>query len=146
MNRLLVAFFVLMVLSAGAQVREIPDVVKQAFSKQYPGADSVKYTDNLLNIHVSFQEKGEKLLATYSNKGEWKQTEKDWDFSKLDPEVKVGFDKSKYANEWKVKETSIIYLPDGSERFRVRISKNDLQKKYLFFDKNGRLIRDSITL
>jgi hypothetical protein len=31
-------------------------------------------------------------------------------------------------------------------RYRLKVEKNDLQKKYLFFDKNGRLLKDSITI
>ncbi|MFL5773873.1 MAG: PepSY-like domain-containing protein [Flavisolibacter sp.] len=146
MKSLLATLCLVFSLCAGAQVREIPEAVKDAFNNQYPDADSVKFEDNLVNVHVSFLEDGERFYATYTNKGEWKQTEKGWDFSKLDSEVQDGFSKSKYANEWKVKETSVIYLPDGSERYRVKVAKNDVQKKYLFFDKSGRLIRDSLTI
>ena len=146
MKFFLASLCLITVLSTGAQIREIPEVVKDAFAAQYPDADSVKFDDNLINVHVTFLNNGEHFYATYSNKGEWKQTEKGWEFDKLDSEVQEGFSKSKYANEWKVKETSIIYLPDGSERYRVKVAKSDVQKKYLFFDKTGRLIRDSLTI
>ena len=146
MKTLLVTLCCIMCISAGAQIREIPEAVKTAFESQYPDADSVKFEDNLVNVQVSFMNDGEHFLATYSNKGDWKQTEKVWDFDRLDKEVQEGFSKSKYANDWNVKETFIIYLPDGSERYRLKVSKNDVQKKYLFFDQSGRLIRDSITL
>ena len=146
MKRLLFLAGMMISISSTAQLREIPVPVKEAFANQYPEADSVKFEDNLVNVHVVFEIKGEKYYATYSNKGEWKQTEKDWDFSQLDAEIQNGFSKSKYANDWKVKETALIYLPDGSERYRLKVVRNDVQKKYLYFDKSGRLIRDSSTL
>ena len=84
-------------------------------------------------------------MATYTNKGLWKGTEKDWDFEKLAEEVKDGFEKSKFA-DWEVSETAVLYLPGGSEQYRLRVRKNDVQKKYLFFNKSGRLLREAITL
>jgi hypothetical protein len=37
-------------------------------------------------------------------------------------------------------------LPNNEVRYRIKVEKNDVQKKYLFFDRNGRLIRDSLTI
>ena len=128
-----------------AQLREIPAGVKETFSSQYPGAESVEYKDHLKDVHVAFTLDSAKYRAKYSNKGAWKETEREWNFTQLSGSVKDGFDKSKYA-DWQVKETAIIYLPGGGERFRLKVEKSDLQKKYLFFNKNGRLVRDAITI
>ena len=128
-----------------AQIREIPETVKETFATQYPDADSVEYEDNLVSIQVHFVQNGEKMKASYTNKGRWKETEKDWNFEQLSPEVKDGFSKSKYA-DWEVSETKIVTRPGGVERFRVKVGKNDLQKKYLFFNKSGRLMEEQITI
>jgi len=85
------------------------------------------------------------MIASYSNKGVWKETQKAWDFEKLPAEVKDGFDKSKYADR-EVKETVVIYLPGGGEQYRILARKNDIEKKYLFFNPKGRLLRTSVTL
>jgi hypothetical protein len=45
-----------------------------------------------------------------------------------------------------VEEAKIIYRPGGVERYRLKVGKNDLQKKYLYFNKDGRLVDDAITL
>jgi uncharacterized protein (DUF952 family) len=138
--------FALLSLGAFAQVRKIPPAVTEAFARQYPAARDVSYRDMLTGYQVEFVLDSTNMIAKYTNKGEWKETEKDWDYDQLSGEVRDGFQKSKYANEWQVKETAIIYMPDGSERYRVKIEKNDVQKKYLFFDQKGRLIRDALTL
>ena len=133
-------------ISSFAQIRKTPAAVSAAFEKQYPKATKVQYEDNLINVQVHFVLDSAKMVAKYNGDGEWKETEKEFTYDSLAAEVKSGFDKSKYAVEWKVKETSIIYLPSGEMQYRVKVQKNDLQKKYLFFDKSGRLLRDSVTI
>lgn len=147
MRKIISILFVLFLFTSVsfAQIREVPESVKETFATQYPDADSVEYTDNLVNVQVRFTMNGEKMKASYTNKGRWRETEKDWSFEQLSEEVKDGFSKSKYA-EWEVSETKIIYRPGGVERFRVKVGKNDLQKKYLFFNKSGRLMEESITI
>ena len=130
-----------------AQLRELPVEVKEAFMAQYPDAESPEYKDNLVNVQVAFSINGEKMLATYNNKGMWRNTEKDWSFEQLEEDVKEGFKKSKYAGEdWKVTDTKIVYVPGNKEKYRVKVEKNDIQKKYLYFNKTGRLISESITI
>ena len=137
---------VVFTVAASAQIRKIPAVVTEAFSKRYPMAEDVEYRDMLVSIHINFKLDSSRMLAKYDNDGEWKETEKAWNYDDLLPAVKDGFQKSKYAEEWKVKETVIIYLPGGPEQYRMKVEKNDLQKKYLYFDKNGRLLRDALTI
>ena len=131
--------------SVQAQLREIPAAVKEAFESQYNSAEQVEFDDILTGVHVKFVKEGEKYKAKYNNKGVWKETEKEWSFDKLDQEVKVGFQKSKYG-EWKPVQTAIISLPGGTEQYRIRIEKDDKLKRYLFFNKAGRLLRESITI
>ena len=128
-----------------AQVRDIPEAVKETFSSQYPAAENVTYEDNLVSVQVHFQVNGEKMVAAYNNKGRWKDTEKNWSFDQLPEAVKDGFQKSKYA-DWKVSDVKMIYRPGGSDRYRIKVEKNDIQKKNVFFNKAGRLVEDSITV
>jgi hypothetical protein len=132
--------------SSFAQIRKTQVAVTQAFEKQYPNASGVQYEDNLINVQVRFASDSGKMIAKYNGDGTWKETEREFNYDDLPADVKIGFDKSKYATDWKVKETAIIYLPNNDMRYRVKVEKNDLQKKYLFFDKNGRLIKDSLTI
>ena len=128
-----------------AQVREIPQEVKDAFTHQYPEATDVDYKDQLVKVNVHFTLNGENYIATYNNKGAWKGSEKEWTFEKLSDMVKDGFSKSKYA-DWETTEVAVLYIPGGTEQYRILVKKNDLQKKYLFFNTKGRLLWEAITI
>ena len=144
---LLATFLIIFLFSLSAQIREIPKEVRETFFNQYPKAENTEIKDQLLQVKVYFTMEGEKYVATYNNKGEWKESEKESSFDNLHETVKEGFNKSKYDNkDWKIGETKVIYLPDGAEQTRIKVEKNDFQKKYVFFNKDGRLLRESITL
>lgn len=128
-----------------AQIREIPKAVEETFTQQYNGAANIDYKDQLVRVDVYFELKGEKMIASYSNNGIWKGTEKEWDFDKLSVEIKDGFQKSKYADR-EVEETTVLYLPGGTQQYRIKAKKSGVEKKYLFFNTKGRLLRTSITL
>lgn len=128
-----------------AQVREIPKAVEETFTGQYPGASNIEYKDKLVSVDVSFNMNDEHLVASYTNKGVWKETWKDWTYEKLSPEVQDGFKKSKYADR-EVDEVIVIYLPGGGEQYRLRARKNDVQKNYLYFNPKGRLLRTAVTI
>lgn len=148
MRKLVLLFFSLMffALASFSQIRKIPSSITGSFEKQYPTAQGVEYKDILTSIHVHFIADSLKMIAKYNNKGEWKETEKEWNYDKLAPEVQDGFQKSKYADEWEVTETSVIYLPGGAEHYRIKVEKNDVQKKYLIYNNKGRLIREALTI
>jgi hypothetical protein len=147
MKTLLMIMFVSVGLISNAQIREIPKAVEETFANQYPKAEHIDYKDQITKVNVHFILEGDKMMATYTNKGAWKGTEKEWAFDKLSEEVKDGFSKSKFANDsWEADETTVLYLPGGSEQYRVRVKKSGLQKKYLFFNTKGRLLRDAITI
>lgn len=139
---ILVLFFTL---SVQAQLRKIPSEVTAAFTGQYPAARDVEYKDLLAFIQVHFQLDSSKFIARYNPNGLWKETEKLSSFETLAPEVREGFRKSKYASGWSIRETSVIFTP-GTEQYRIKVERNNLKKKYLFFDKSGRLLRDSLTI
>lgn len=143
---MLTAFVCLLTLiSAKAQIREVPDEVEQVFTAQYAGAENIEYKDHLLTVKVHFTLKGEKMIATYTNKGLWKETEKDLSFEQLPEAVKDGFQKSKYF-DWKVVETKALYRPYNVELYRIKVEKNELRRKNLLFNTKGRLQDDEITL
>jgi hypothetical protein len=37
-------------------------------------------------------------------------------------------------------------MPNDEIRYRVKVEKNDLQKKYLFFSPAGRLLKEALTI
>ncbi len=129
-----------------SQVRKIPTAVTDAFTKQYPNASDVKYEDYIITVHVHFSTDTAKMTAKYNGDGDWKETEREWSYDGLSADVKDGFQKSKYSVDWKVEGVAIIYMPNNEIRYRLKVEKSDLQKKYLFFDTTGRLVREALTI
>jgi len=131
--------------AAFSQVTKVPQIAKDNFAKQYPKAENVDWDNDVVDVTVQFDQAGERLTAEYSNKGIWKSTQKDIAYEKLPTAVVDGFKKSKYADR-EVTDTKMIYYPADVIQYRVKVEKNDIEKKYVWFDENGRLIRESITL
>jgi len=130
---------------AFSQLREVPKIVEETFSNQYQGATNIDFKDQLVRVDVYFDLEGEKMVASYTNKGLWKETQKEWSYVKLPDEVKDGFEKSRFA-DWDIEDVILLYLPGGIEQYRIKTKKSDVKKKYLYFNPKGRLIRESATL
>ncbi len=148
MKRTILSFLILFLFAgttAFAQLRNVPAEVTTAFTKQYPEAQSVTYKDNLVHFTVHFTLNNEQIIAKYDSNGQWKESEKTTELAHLPQAVTEGFQKSKYAN-WKVQEIIVLTQPQGVESYRLKVEKNDLQKKNLYFNKEGRLTKDGITL
>ena len=128
-----------------AQVTSIPDQAKENFFKQYPDAKNIEWQNDVVNVNVRFEQDSNYMNAEYNNKGIWKRTLKDWSFDKLPSDVKEGFSKSKYAGR-EVQETKVLYLPGYVIQYRIKVEKTDLEKKYLFFNGDGRLVRSTVAL
>jgi hypothetical protein len=145
--RLSILFFLFSVVGVKSflQVTSIPGQAKENFFRQYPDAKNVKWENDVVNVNVKFEQDSNKLNAEYSNKGIWKSTLKEWDYDKLPGDVKEGFQKSKYADR-EVTDVKVLYLPGYVIQYRLKAEKNDVEKKYLFFNTQGRLLRSAVTL
>ena len=130
---------------AFSQVREIPKAVEETFANQYKGATNIEFKDQLTSVDVHFELEGEKMIASYTNKGLWRETQKKWSYDNLPPDVKDGLEKSKFADR-EIEDVIVLYLPGGTEQYRLKARKNDVEKKYLYFNPKGRLLRESVTL
>ena len=142
---LLYAYLLLLSGFAFSQVREIPKAVEETFANQYKGASNIEFKDQLTSVDVHFELEGEKMVASYTNKGLWRETQKELEFETLPSDVKDGFEKSKFAGR-EVENVIVLYLPGGVEQYRLKARKNDVEKKYLYFNPKGRLLRESVTL
>jgi len=128
-----------------AQVTSIPEQAKENFFKQYPDAKNVQWENDVVNVNARFEQDSNKLNAEYNNKGIWKRTLKEWTFDKLVTDVKEGFAKSKYGN-MQVTDVKVLYLPGYVIQYRLKVSKNDVENKFLFFNTEGRLVRTTVAL
>lgn len=132
--------------TVAAQIRKIPSEVTEAFKSKYPEATNVEWRDKLTNFVAVFQQEGIQYEARFNKKGEWKDTEWSIDTDELPEEVNEGYNKSKYAEDWKIESAYKIELPNGKVNYRVLARKSDLQKKNILFSSEGRLLKDNATL
>lgn len=145
--RLCVIFLSLFVISSQvhSQVTSIPEQAKENFFKQYPDAKNVQWENDVVNVNVKFEQDTNKMNAEYNNYGIWKRTLKEWTFDKLVTDVKEGFAKCKYADK-QVLDVKVLYLPGYVIQYRLKVEKNDVERKFLFFNTEGRLLRTTVAL
>lgn len=132
-------------LSSQAQIRKIPAEVTDSFSEKYPDATGVEWKDRLTGFSASFTLDNINYLASFSNKGEWENTEHEIEQENLPAAVKDGLEKSKYA-DWEVIKTDLIELPNDEIQYRITVGKGDIKKRNLTFNSKGRLLKDKLTL
>jgi hypothetical protein len=128
-----------------AQIRKLPAEVTDAFAERYPHAQKVSWKDNITNFEAQFILNGYEMSADFNSKGEWQNSEKKIKFEALPAAVQDGFSKSKY-NDWE--KLSIAEIEKNGEQlqYRIYVKKSAIEKKYLFFDVNGKLLRDAIKI
>ena len=131
--------------SVEAQIRKIPGVVTDSFAAKFPDAKSVEWSDKITGFEATFESNAHKQQATFNKKGTWKKTELTLSTEEVPAAVKDGLAKSKY-NDWEDRTYVLVNEDNGKEMYRVYVKKSDLQKKYLYFSKEGVLLKDSITL
>jgi len=136
---------VLMVSVTQAQIRKIPLEVTEAFKAKYPDTKNVEWKDKLTSFQADYEMNGVKYSSKFSNKGEWLQTDKVIEEAALPAAVKDGYGKSKYTG-WELKEVSQIENKDNSIQYRLFVRKSSVEKKYLYFDPEGKLVKDAITI
>jgi Putative beta-lactamase-inhibitor-like, PepSY-like len=143
---LAVAFLSINGLTASAQFRKIPAEVTDAFSQKFPGATKVEWKDKLTGYSANFELNNESYLVNYNNKAEWESTEQEIDESDLPSEVKSGYDKSKYAADWTISKVEKIELPRDEIQYRLQIANGDIKKRNLYYNSDGRLLKDKLTI
>ena len=131
--------------SADAQIRKIPADVTDAFRTRYPHAERVSWKDQLNSFEAQFMLNNFEMSANFSGTGEWIRSERKLKCEDLHGGVKDGFEKSKYT-DWE--KGSIFEIARNMEalQYRILVKKSGLQKKYLFFDVNVKLSKESFTL
>jgi hypothetical protein len=150
MKRAFAAFFSLLLIivstaTSFGQVRKIPSEVTESFREKYPAATNVEWRDKLSSFSAVFESDEVHYEARFNSKGEWQFTENEIEESDLPEAVKDGYDKSKYA-DWEIGKIHKIELSDGSFQYRIESVKNDIRRKNLYFNSEGRLIKDRITI
>lgn len=137
--------FLLLSLVTNAQFRKIPVEATNALRAKYPDAQNVSWKGGLTSYKATFDLNKIKHTAEFNSNGEWVKTEVKLTYDKLPLEVSDGFHKSLYKG-WE--HTELLQVDEkGKEReYRIRVRKSRLEKKYLYFNAQGQLLREGITL
>ncbi|MEO6316548.1 MAG: PepSY-like domain-containing protein [Chitinophagaceae bacterium] len=128
-----------------AQIRKIPAEVTEAFKAKYPNTKNAEWKDKLTSFQVNYEMDDVKYESKFSSKGEWLQTEKDLGEDALPAEVKDGYSKSKFT-DWELKSVTWVQSKENGVQYRLFVRKSGVEKKYLYFDKTGKLVKDAITI
>ena len=136
-------FLSCLLLAANAQFRGIPSEVTDSFVAKFPKASHVSWKDKITGFQADFEQKNQKVKATFNSKGEWQKTEKQLLISKLPAAVNDGFNKSKYA-AYTVREAVELDDHEKGLMYKVVVKKGDITKRNLYFTAAGQLVKDDV--
>ncbi len=147
MRYLIFSLFLFLSVSLKAQqIFSVPDLVKQAFDRQYPDANNLKWSGGLDNHTVRFTLNDKQMKAVYTKDGIWVSTEKQMKMEELPTVVQEGFANCKYK-DWTVKDILEVTKPRiEANEYKIVVQKSVLNKKLLVFDAKGRLYEELISL
>lgn len=117
-----------------------PVAVTTAFNQKFPNATNVKWdkeTDH--EYEASFDWKGVKHSANFSDTGEWLETESPTTFSQLPEKVQTAFNASHKGATIKV--IAKIETSKGTTKYEVEI-KQGIKTVEFFYDANGNELKE----
>lgn len=128
-----------------AQLRKLPAAVTESFSKKFPTAHHVTWRDKISVFSATFEQEGKAMMAKFNSDGSWVVVEEKLALVDIPPAVRDGLNKSIYA-DWTLKEAVLVQEPEQENYYRLTVKESTLNKKYLRFNVDGRLIKETRTL
>jgi hypothetical protein len=138
-------FFLLFASVSFGQIRKIPAEVTQGLKDKYPMATEIEWKDKIRGFTATFILNEEKHVANFTNEGIWESTEMEIEEAALPEVVRDSYSKSKYA-EWEIGGVQKIELPEEKVQYRVLAIKSEFRRKNLYYNPEGRLLKDKTTL
>ena len=127
--------------TADAQIVDVPKKSKDHFFKKYPDAKNADWNNNAVSYAVKFLMGNDTYRAYYHMDGTWDYTEKYMDMANLPQSVKDSYAKSRIA-DWKLESVSWVENNKGKTSYRIE-AKKGIEKKTVFYDKNGKEVKSS---
>jgi len=133
--------FLAEVKSSQAQVINVPNKSKNHFFKKYPDAKNADWNNNVANYEVKFQISDTTARAYYNINGNWNFTEYYMEESQIPETVKDSFKKSRFAD---LTKEAFAYVENrkGKKAYRIDL-RTGVEKRAIFFDKNGKEVKSS---
>lgn len=143
---LIFTFGALSFTAAAQSSEELEAKVKDDVMERYPEIEEFSLQNQLVRVVAEFDLNDTAYTMVYSSKGKWQHTIYGIAPEDVPSEVMDGFDKSKYALDWEITAAEVYDTPAKGLQYRLTVSKNQFQKKYLYFNDKGRLLRDALTI
>jgi hypothetical protein len=128
-----------------SQIRKIPSAATESLKEKYPGAEQVQWKDQITHFTAKFTLDSKDYEAHFDNDGNWKESLVKIDESALPSEVKDGISKSKYS-DWDIDKVEKLQSSNDNVQYRLQVKSGDIKKKVLYFNPDGKLASDHITL
>lgn len=132
--------------AAGQSSEEVEAKVKDDVMERYPGIEEFSLQNQLVRVVAEFELNDTSYTMVYSSKGKWQHTIYGIAPEDVPAEVMEGFDKSKFAADWDITAAEVYDTPAKGLQYRITVSKNQFQKKYLYFSESGRLLKEALTI
>lgn len=136
---MLILILGLFVQNTQSQVINIPDKSKAHFAQKYPNAKKVDWSNNVTSYVAKFKVNNNTHKSYYHMDGTWDYSVMYMLESQLPAAVKESVAKSRIAS-WKPKSAAHVENNKGEHTYRVEREKG-LEKKYIFFDQNGKEVK-----
>lgn len=127
-----------------AQVINVPNKSEKHFTEKYPNAKNVNWKNNVTDYSASFDLDNTKHKAHYHMDGVWDYTETFIPEESFPKEVKTSFKNSRYA-DWNMGSTALVENNKGEKMYRYEVKKG-IEKKYIFFSKEGKELKTSSSI
>ena len=128
-----------------SQIRKIPSAATESLKEKYPDAEQVQWKDQITHFTAKFTSDSKDYEAHFDNDGNWKESLVKIDESELPSEVKDGIAKSKYS-DWNIDKVEKLQSSNDNVQYRLQVKSGDIKKKILYFNPDGKLASDHITL
>jgi len=138
---ILMLSLVMILSQACAQKAEVPNQVKDAFSKKFPTAKKVKWEkEHETEWEAEFKMDGMEYSANFSTDGTWMETEYEIEKSDIPAAVKQTLDQE-FAG-YEIEEAEISETKDGKVyEFELEKGKNEFEVRILL---DGRVLKKEI--
>lgn len=128
-----------------AQFRDIPSAVTNAMKEKYPKATDIKWEDKVSSFQAKFLLDGKTQEARFKKDGTWEVTEKAILFEEMPKVVQDAFNASEYK-KWTLRTVAALENNQGGKEFRIYVRNNTVNRKYLYYGEDGKLLRDAYNL
>jgi hypothetical protein len=116
---------------------KVPDAVRQAFEQKYPGVEKVKWDQQNGQCIASFKWNDKKCIATFSESGEWLQSETMLKYTELPLDLKKKINVKYTAGS--IKEASKMEQP-AAISYRIYL-KPGWSPEWIQFAEDGTVIQ-----